>query len=153
MKTTLIALLFLALSIAGGQTPGQLLNHSQDWENYCNQVKRDSARAERNRAYDKERAQVEQGLDNPLGNRWGKVKYDSIAQSQTEKYFLGIILNAYSRYEKECWADTTWITQRAFAWLSQSLSAYEIYRSDEVLFYLRRAPTFPGFIEFLRKQK
>jgi len=89
--------------------------------------------------------------------------YTGKVDSQFSAYILSIFVGAYSRYEKECWADST-LTEGATFRDFESGNHYwaeyhpKPWRSIGNLLWLEnrythRQPSFPGFIEWLRRQR
>jgi len=87
-----------------------------------------------------------------------------ITKMLSRHYSVGVLLSLYSRYEKECYDDSTLTNGAIFrTWNSGSEWWVQGYRKDaetmDVNFvrwesrWLHRAPSFPGFIEFLRRTK
>ena len=52
-------------------------------------------------------------------------------------------------YKKECYADTTRVKKAYYS--SSALNSYEAYRYDKKYYYLRKKPTFQGFIGWLNE--
>ena len=78
------------------------------------------------------------------------VPYVGKVDSQFTTYILSIILKAYSRFEKECWADST------LRWISVPCPENRIgclVNHGETDYWTHREPTFQGFIQWMRKQR
>jgi hypothetical protein len=65
-----------------------------------------------------------------------------------------VTVHDLNEYSKECYADSTWISIRAYTILERKLEHYSIVRrSEDGIIYLRAKPTFPGFIQYMKGKK
>jgi hypothetical protein len=64
------------------------------------------------------------------------------------------ILDLLNGYQKECYADSTWITYSAHSLLEKMgrLNDYVVKRVDNDIVWLEKKPTLEGFIEYLRRK-
>jgi hypothetical protein len=88
------------------------------------------------------------------------VPYTGKVDSQFSAYILSIFVKAYSRYEKECYADSTQIKRHVKNGLYcvGSSTGWGDFHCDspghyDDLIYTHREPTFQGFIQWMRKQR
>ena len=84
---------------------------------------------------------------------WQITSDDSLVVTELGKHEINKWLSLYSVYEKECDADSTWVTISCYKNSGNMLSHYDIVGCDlsKQIYYLKRRKDSKGFIEFLRK--
>lgn len=88
-----------------------------------------------------------------LGRIFAQEKIDISKWNHKKEYFVIAFVNYYDQYKKECRKDTSWITKDAYKRLNQDGSLatiYDIYNSDNEVWYIHRKPTLEGFAGWLR---
>ena len=83
-----------------------------------------------------------------ISGEWHFLPYEGTVDSEFSAYILSVFVKAYSRYEKECWNDSTASTKKVLVSINGKLT--EVLLGDG---WVHRQPSFEGFIQFLRRQR
>ena len=75
-------------------------------------------------------------------------EYDRLHPRERE-----ITVGDYLDYAEECYNDSTWVETSFYMRTREIFSHYSWYREEGDVIWLRRTPTFEGFIEWLKEKK